>query len=99
MEPSLLTSAQAQQALTQLPGWTQQGSAFTRTLKTATFMGAVELIERIALVAEAQDHHPDLQLSYVKLTLPCSTHDAGGLTQKDVDLCRALNPLLDAAAA
>lgn len=54
---------------------------------------------RVALTAEAHDHHPDIHLAFTALTLSLWSHDAGGITQKDVDLATALDPILDAAAA
>jgi 4a-hydroxytetrahydrobiopterin dehydratase len=86
-------------ALQTLPQWRREKTRLTRTLKTAAFMDAVDLIRRVALTAEAQDHHPDIHLAFTALTLSLWSHDAGGITQKDVDLATALDPILDAAAS
>lgn len=81
------------------PGWSRTGKQLVRTLELPSFLDAIELIRRIAAVAEARDHHPDIHLRWRTLTLELSSHDAGGLTERDLDLAEALSPLLLGAAA
>jgi 4a-hydroxytetrahydrobiopterin dehydratase len=79
-----------------LPGWTlsPDGAAIRREWILADFAAAVELIGRIAEAAERADHHPDLHLTrYRRLAVELSTHDAGGLTDKDFTLASELEAI------
>jgi 4a-hydroxytetrahydrobiopterin dehydratase len=80
-----LTAAEIDQALHALPGWTRQGDAITRQFTFASFRDAIAFVTRLAFEAEAADHHPDLAINYKRVTVTWSTHDAGGVTRKDVD--------------
>lgn len=90
----LLSQRQIDQALTALPGWTCDGKALRRTFVFPDFVAAVAFVNRLVAPAEAQNHHPDITLSYNRVTLSLTTHDAGGLTAKDLALARALQPLV-----
>lgn len=75
------------------------GQAIRRTIKCKDFLEAVGLIQRIAQVAEAEDHHPDLHLTgYRKLTIELSTHAVGGLTENDFILAAKIDGLLASRA-
>ena len=63
--------------------WQRKGDAIVKTYALASFADAIAFVTRLAFDAEAADHHPDLQISYKKVTVSWSTHDAGGLTAKD----------------
>jgi 4a-hydroxytetrahydrobiopterin dehydratase len=74
--------------LAELPGW-QAGERdgrplITRTFKFKGFMPGVEMVNRVARIAESEKHHPDLRLSYGALTVELTTHAAGGLTENDL---------------
>jgi 4a-hydroxytetrahydrobiopterin dehydratase len=90
----VLSPDQVQQHLATLSGWTRQGDAITRTYRFATFPAGIACIARVAEVAEAQQHHPDIDIRYTAVTFTLSTHDSGGITEKDFVLARAI----DAAA-
>jgi 4a-hydroxytetrahydrobiopterin dehydratase len=77
-------------ALVDLDGWELQDGALVRTFRFADFVHAVDFVEQLAEVAEAQRHHPDIDIRYNKVTLRLSSHDAGGLTERDVKLAEAL---------
>lgn len=79
-----LDAAQIADALLQLPGWTHEDDAITRSYTVTSFPDAVALVTRLAFDAEEADHHPDLRLEYRRLTVRFWTHTAGGVTQKDV---------------
>ena len=79
-----LTDAEITQALATLPGWTRDGDALTRQFTFDSFPAAVAYVGRLVPHAEAADHHPDLQISYRRVTVRWSTHSEGGITQKDV---------------
>jgi 4a-hydroxytetrahydrobiopterin dehydratase len=80
----------------ELPRWRYEQNALNRSLRFREFMGAIDFINRVAQLAEALDHHPDLHLSYTRLTLVCSTHSAGGVTDKDFELAREIDRLFEA---
>jgi 4a-hydroxytetrahydrobiopterin dehydratase len=75
---------EARTRLQRLPGWALKGHAIQRQFTCAGFPEAVAFLVRLAFDAEAADH-PDVQLSYKRLTLTYSTHSAGGLTDKDFE--------------
>jgi len=78
-----LTADEARARLTNLPGWEKDGDAIRRQFTFDGFPDAVAFAVRLAFAAEAADHHPDIHVSYRKVTLTYSTHSAGGLTEKD----------------
>ena len=91
LKPDQITSAR--QALT---GWTinEAEGKLTRTFKFKDFSEAFGFMARVALLAEKAGHHPDWSNSYDTVDITLSTHDAGGLTQKDVDLATKISALL-----
>ena len=76
---------EALKRLGKLPGWKLEGNAVTRQFTFAGFPDAVGYVVRLAFGAEAADHHPDLLVSYKRVTVTYTTHSAGGLTEKDFD--------------
>lgn len=85
-----LSREQVAAALADLDGWEVEDGALVRTFRFADFVHAVDFVEQLAEVAEAQRHHPDIDIRYNKVTLRLSSHDAGGLTDRDVKLAEAL---------
>lgn len=85
-KPGVLKADRVQQEVGKRPGWKQQGDAIIRTYKFPTFRGAIAFVNFVAELAEARDHHPDIDIRWNKVTLTLSTHSAGGLTEKDFDL-------------
>ena len=77
----------------QLADWTVREKTLTRTVELASFRAAIEAVNRVADAAEDADHHPDIDIRWRTLTFTLSTHSAGGLTQKDVDLARRIDAL------
>ena len=92
-----LSDADVDRRLTGLSGWSRKGDAITRLFTFKGFPDAVAFITRLAFDAEAADHHPDLQVSYRKVTVTWSTHDEGGITEKDVALATEIEGLAEAA--
>ena len=78
-----LSTADVDTRLAKLPGWTKDGDAIKRQFTFKGFPDAVAFITRLAFDAEAADHHPDLLLNYKRVTVTLTTHDQGGLTEKD----------------
>lgn len=93
-----LTAAARATALASLPDWRLDADAdtLTRSLAFADFSQAFGFMTRVALVAEKMDHHPDWCNVYNTVSITLSTHDAGGLTDKDIALARAIDRLATA---
>ncbi len=92
-----LTEDEMRTALAQLPGWAFDGAALSKRFTFPTFPAAIAFVNRVARVAEQMGHHPDITINYAAVTLQLSTHDAGGVTEKDVDLAARLDALTAAA--
>lgn len=76
-----------------LAGWTHEGDAIHRTIKTDDFATGLSLVNRIGEAAEAANHHPDLELGWGKVVVHLSSHDSGGVTDRDVALARQIDGL------
>ncbi len=87
-----LNQEQIGAALNELTEWGFKDEALTRTLRFADFVHAVDFVEHLAEVAEERQHHPDIDIRYNKVTLRLSTHSAGGVTTRDVDLAEGHRP-------
>ena len=74
------------QRLEQLQGWERDGDAIRKTYEGENFMSSVDLVNRLAPAAEEMNHHPDLEISWNKVTVELSTHSEGGLTENDFEL-------------
>ncbi|MBI4911514.1 MAG: 4a-hydroxytetrahydrobiopterin dehydratase [Acidobacteria bacterium] len=79
--------------------WIETPQDLRLELRTPDFMSGVDLVRRIAEVAEAQNHHPDLELGWGYLRIRLSTHDSGGVTERDRRLAEALSPILETLRA
>ena len=93
-EPLPLSAAHM--LLQDVHGWELvEGKAIRKTIKCKDFLDAVSLVQKIAPIAEAEDHHPDLHLtSYRKLTIELSTHAIGGISENDFILAAKIDQLL-----
>ena len=91
-----LTDDERAKLATEVPDWTPVSGqdAITRTLRFADFSAAWGFMSRVALVAEKHDHHPEWLNVWNRVEIVLSTHDAGGLTSKDVALARAIDKLV-----
>ena len=87
---TLLTETEIRERLERLPGWERRGNEIHRTWAFADFRGSIAFVDRVAGLAEAAGHHPDIDIRYSKVTLVLSTHDAGGLTARDFALAEAI---------
>ena len=90
-----LTDAQRIEALGRLKGWGHDAKtdALTRDFKFKDFSEAFAFITRVALLAQAANHHPEWSNVYNKVTICLTTHDAGGMTARDVALAEAIDKL------
>lgn len=73
--------------------WERDGDELVKVVTRKDFGGAMEFVNGVALLAEGANHHPDIAISWNKVTLRLSTHSAGGLTQLDLDLAAAIDGL------
>ena len=89
----LLSHAEINEALRALPGWTSEGASLRRTYEFAGFPEAVAFTTQLVAPAEAMGHHPDLAIRYNKVVVTLTTHDAGGITRKDLELARVISGL------
>jgi len=80
-----LSSSEVDARLRGLQGWAREGDTLTRKFTFAGFPDAIAYVTRLAFDAEAADHHPDLLINYKRVTVTWSTHDEGGITEKDFD--------------
>lgn len=90
-----LTRSQAEAALDGLDGWefARDGDAMRKVFKFDDFSAAWGFMNRIALIAEKSDHHPEWFNVYNKVDISLTTHDAGGLSQRDVNMAQAIEAL------
>ena len=88
-----LTQTEIDRQIATIPEWTQKGQNLTRTFKFDNFVRAIEFVNQLVEPAEAAGHHPDIAISYNKVTISLTTHDAGGLTQLDFDLAQTISQL------
>jgi len=88
-----LERQQVAEALQKLGQWTLQGNQIERLLTFENFVDAMIFVNKVAEVAEEEQHHPDIRIVYNRVTLALTTHDAGGLTQKDFQMARRIDSL------
>jgi 4a-hydroxytetrahydrobiopterin dehydratase len=86
-----LTQQQIDQALASLDGWRYDGQrAITKAYRLKDHIRAMGFVNRIAMAAEVMNHHPELRVVYNNVEVALSTHDAGGVTQMDIDLAKKI---------
>jgi len=92
---ALLPEAEIRAALEALPGWSLREGRLHREFRFADFVAAFGFMAKVALVAEAMNHHPDWSNVYARVAVDLVTHDAGGITARDVTLARRMSELAD----
>ena len=88
-----LTSDQVTAELAATPGWELDGGQITRTVTRTDFRDSLLFVNAVGFLAERANHHPDIAVSWNKVTLTLVTHSAGGLTANDFALARQINDL------
>jgi 4a-hydroxytetrahydrobiopterin dehydratase len=86
-------------ALAGLTGWQRDGAEIVRTARLPGFPAAIEAVRAVAEIAEARNHHPDIDIRWDTLTFRCSTHSMGGLTEADFVLAGEIDRVLADAGA
>src|SRR4051812_4497501 len=97
----LLSPDSVTAALARLDGWTWAGgsSGLVRSASLPSFPDAIAVVDRVAVVAEQMDHHPDIDIRWRTVTFTCATHSKGGVTDLDVRLATQIDEVLAAHGA
>jgi 4a-hydroxytetrahydrobiopterin dehydratase len=91
---TLLSAEEISNALGDLDDWSGDTGGIRRTVVAPTFPHAIRLVDAVAEAAEEADHHPDIDIRYRTVTFALSTHSAGGVTERDVQLARRIDALV-----
>jgi 4a-hydroxytetrahydrobiopterin dehydratase len=85
-----LSSEAIAEKLKALSGWQSKDNAISKQFRFKEFMDGIRFVNRVAEMAEAADHHPDILINYTRVTFTCSTHTDGGVTEKDTKLAEQI---------
>ncbi|MGO9451997.1 MAG: 4a-hydroxytetrahydrobiopterin dehydratase [Candidatus Binataceae bacterium] len=85
-----LNDAQIAEKLKSLPGWERDKDSIRKLFRFKEFMDGIKFVNRVAEKAETADHHPDILINYTRVTMTCSTHSEGGITEKDFRLAQEI---------
>lgn len=88
-----ITADAVSERLTEVPGWTLEDGKLTREFQFANFIEAFGFMTRAALVAEKANHHPEWFNVYKKVKVQLTTHECGGISERDFELAKAMNKL------
>lgn len=91
MRTAPLDEAALNAALARLRGWRRAGHAIEKTYRFSDFRAALTFVNRVGDLAERHNHHPDITIHYAEVTLTLWSHDAGGVTGRDVKLAEAID--------
>ena len=86
-----VSDAEIEQALAGLEGWSRRGDEIVREFQFRDFVGAMGFIAQVGLLAERANHHPNLSNVYNRVTIALSTHDEGGITERDIKLATEIS--------
>ena len=92
--PAKLSYDEIEQRLGDLADWSLEGDQIRKTFQLASFPMAIAFVTQVGFLAEAANHHPDIDIRWRKVTLVLTTHDAGGLSAKDFDLAAQIDEIL-----
>jgi 4a-hydroxytetrahydrobiopterin dehydratase len=88
-----LSDEEIEERLSGLDGWEREGDAIRRQFQLEDFKGSVDFVNRLTPEAEEMNHHPDVEISWNKVTVSITTHSEGGLTENDFELARRISRL------
>jgi len=83
---ALLEDSEINDKLGELSGWEKSGNEIVKSYKLSNFIASIGFVNRIAILAEKADHHPDILIQYSAVKITLSTHSEGGVTEKDFNL-------------
>ena len=90
---ALLSDSEIEARLSEHPGWERRGDAIRKSFERRDFVGSVRFVDSIVEPAEAMGHHPDLEISWDKVTVSIATHSEGGITAADFELAAQIDAL------
>ncbi len=90
----LLNESEIQERVQVLNGWSVESKTLRVTRKFKDFIQAVDFVNKLVAPAESAGHHPDIEISYNTVKITLTTHDAGGLTQKDFELAQVISQII-----
>jgi 4a-hydroxytetrahydrobiopterin dehydratase len=93
--PDIISKDDLKRLLKKIPEWEVEGKAITRTIEFDDFQESVEFVNDLADIAADVDHQPDVDIRYNKVTLYLTTHEAGGVTDADIELAQLVDNLVD----
>ena len=93
MERRKLSESEIESALAATSGWALEGGQIAKSFEFPSYLAGVTFLSAIAHLAEAMDHHPDLDLRYRKLRVALNTHDVGGISPLDFELARRIEAI------
>jgi 4a-hydroxytetrahydrobiopterin dehydratase len=91
---SPMAEGQACSLMPEVPGWDLKGTTLERTFKFKDFLGSMGFVQKVAHLAEVQGHHPDIHISWNRVTLTLSTHAIKGLSENDFIMAAKINALV-----
>ncbi|MDO8531079.1 MAG: 4a-hydroxytetrahydrobiopterin dehydratase [Dehalococcoidia bacterium] len=94
-----LSTEETRNRMASINGWQHWGSAIARSYTFGTFTKAMDFVNKVARLAEEVGHHPDISISYTRVTLTLSTHVVSGLSEKDFDLAAKIDAIADPSDA
>jgi 4a-hydroxytetrahydrobiopterin dehydratase len=90
---ALLSESEIEERIGGLDGWSRDGDAISKTFENGDFVGSVKFVDKLVEPAEGMGHHPDLELSWDKVTVKITNHAEGGLTENDFELAKKIDAL------
>ncbi|RUM29648.1 MAG: 4a-hydroxytetrahydrobiopterin dehydratase [Aquifex sp.] len=90
----VLSEGEIQERLKDLEGWNYEGNFIVKEINTKNWKTTIFVVNAIAGLAEARWHHPDMEVSFKKLRVKLTTHEAGGTTEKDINLAKEIDELV-----
>lgn len=91
----VLDESDLKEALKKCPEWEQDDQGISRTIEFEEFTEAIDFVNDLAEIAEKAQHHPEITIRYSRVTLVLTTHDAGGVTKRDIELAQRVDNLVD----
>lgn len=92
---NLIEKSELSDALKKCPEWDYENKKITRTIEFEEFTEAIDFVNDLAEIAEKAEHHPDILIRHTKVTLTLTTHDAGGITDLDIEVAARVDNLVD----
>jgi pterin-4a-carbinolamine dehydratase len=90
----VISDADVRARLADMPGWTLEDGTIVRVFRTTGWKSSLMVVNAVGYLAEAAWHHPDLAVSWGSVTVRLSTHDAGGITERDIELAGRIEALV-----